>query len=537
MSTRPTEKTSNLLRAHLPCPCGKSSDAYSIFDDGHGFCFSCSKVYDVDPGGISGSVDPITTNSVPIIEDSGSYTYEPISWRSVSRDTMQSFGCLAKINKDGEPVELGFPYDNGSWKIRRLDKKSFYSKGDMSNATLFGKTKFSAGSARAITITEGELDALSVAEMLGTGYPVVSVRSASSAGADCSANREYLNSFEKIYLCLDNDDPGRKATEDIARLFDFNKIYHVKLTRFKDANEYLTNGESKTFKNMWWNARRFLPEGVISTQAEFDSIIENARMKEGTPWPFQQLQSMTYGIRTGESVLLTAMEGIGKTEIVRAVEYHLLKTTEDNIGVIHLEESKARLLQGLAGYELKTPVHLPESQVSDEEVKRAIASITKRDDRLHLYSHFGSSDPDVILDVIRFLVTSCRCKYILLDHITMVVSGLSDEDERKVLDYISTRLAMMVEELDFALIFVSHVNDEGRTRGSRNISKIADLWVHLDRDQNALTERERNTTHLTIRKNRFAGRTGPAGRLAFDLSTFTIADEATVIDLPPVEAK
>ena len=537
MSTTISEKKSRPLRAHIPCPCGKSSDAYTIFDDGHGYCYSgnCKSPYFAvgDTDNVEGEA-PITT-TVPIIEDSGRYTYEYLPLRGISREVMQAFGCITKVNEAGVPTEVGFPYGNDAWKIRRLDKKAFYSKGDMSHATLFGKTRYSAGSARSITITEGELDALSVAEILGAGYPVVSVRSSSSAAADCIAERNYLNSFEKIYLCLDNDEAGAKATREVAQLFDFNKVYHVKMSRFKDANEYLTNGEGKTFKNIWWNSRRFLPEEVISSQAEFDSIIENARMKEGTPWPFGQLQSMTYGIRTGETVLLTAMEGIGKTEIVRAVEYHLLKTTEDNIGIIHLEESKARLLQGLAGYELKTPVHLPESSVSDEEVKRAIATITKRDDRLHLYSHFGSSDPDVILDVIRFLVASCRCKYIVLDHITMVVSGLSDEDERKVLDYISTRLAMMVEELDFALIFISHVNDEGRTRGSRNISKIADLWVHLDRDQHAATERERNTTHLTVRKNRFAGRTGPAGQLAFDLSTFTIADAATVIDLPPAE--
>jgi len=120
----------------------------------------------------------------------------------------------------------------------------------------------------------------------------------------------------------------------------------------------------------------------------------------------------------------------------------------------------------------------------------------------------------------------------------MVVSGLGDEDERKALDYISTRLAMMVKELDFGLLLVSHVNDEGKTRGSRNISKIADCWVHLDRDQQAPTEDQRNTTSLTVRKNRFGARTGPSGKLYFDIGTFKLNEiKETDMKLPPIEVE
>jgi len=94
---------------------------------------------------------------------------------------------------------------------------------------------------------------------------------------------------------------------------------------------------------------------------------------------------------------------------------------------------------------------------------------------------------------------------------------------------------MMVQELDFALILVSHVNDEGKTRGSRNISKIANCWIHLDRDQQAPTEEQRNTTHLTFKKNRFGARTGPGGKLLFDLSTFMIEEaDPQKMTLPPV---
>jgi hypothetical protein len=102
---------------------------------------------------------------------------------------------------------------------------------------------------------------------------------------------------------------------------------------------------------------------------------------------------------------------------------------------------------------------------------------------------------------------------------TMVVTDLLDADQTKLLDYLSTKPDMLVQTLDFGLIFVSHVNDDGKTRGSRNISKIAHTWIHLDRNVVAETEEARNTTYLTVRNNRSAHRTGPAGVLVFDPST------------------
>ena len=84
---------------------------------------------------------------------------------------------------------------------------------------------------------------------------------------------------------------------------------------------------------------------------------------------------------------------------------------------------------------------------------------------------------------------------------------------------------MMVEELDFTLFMISHVNDQGQTRGSRNIAKVADLRIDMHRDLTAESDLERNTTYLTIAKNRFAGKTGPAGRLFFNSDTYVLSEQ------------
>lgn len=522
-------KPNPFVLTHQPCPLCHSSDAASFRADGSGYCFSCNK----NIRGVDIKTEIVVKPEAPTLSD---FTTQYLGWRGVTSETMRFFGVQTRVLADGKPHSLMLPYPGGGVKNREIAQKKFWSTGTMNAPGLFGQDRFSAGSAKAVTITEGELDALSAFQMLGSAYPAVSVRGSSSARKDCQQSFEYLNSFEKIYLCFDTDGPGKKAAQEVASLFDFNKVFEVKLDLFKDANEYLTNGKQREFKNVWWNAKRYLPAGIVSSLSEFGRILSEDQDKPSVPYPFSGLEEKTLGIRTGEFVLVTAPEGIGKTEFIRRIEHHLLRNTDASIACIHLEETQSRQLKGLAGIELRAPAHLPTGQVSVDEINATLAKLVGgRDDRLHIYSHFGSDDPDVLLETIRFLVAVAGCKYVFLDHITMVVTGLGDDDERRMLDYLSTKLATLCHDLDFTLFCISHVNDDGKTRGSRNISKVANLRIDLNRDLVAELEEDRNKTFVTVSKNRYAGKTGPAGVLAFDVDEFMLKEAKEVIHLPPLD--
>ena len=502
---------------HEPCPVcqengfDKKGNNLARYDDGHGFCFRCDKYFHSN----------ITKNDRT---DDLTDTYSDyLAYRNIDRETMKFYDVKTKIAADGKPLEIGFPYPNESYKVRSLSEKSFRSVGEINKAGLFGRNKFPAGSNSTVTITEGELDALSLYQVTRT--PTVSVRSSSSAVLDCTLDRSWLNSFERIVIAFDGDGPGRDAVAGVAKLFDFNKVVVVKFPggNRKDANDFLQAGERSELMTLWKNAKRYLPDTVVSDFDTFKKILLETPQK-GIPYPWPTLNFMTYGIRPGESVLITAQEGIGKTEICHAIEYQLLTNTDWPVAAIYIEEPKKRHLQALAGLKLRTPVHLPDCAVEDERILTAVQEVVGQDDRLHLYSHFGSDDPDSILDTIRFCVVARGCRAVILDHITMVVSGLGGSEATQALDYLSTRLEMMVKELNFALIFVSHVNDDGLTRGSRNISKIADIRVDLYRDVTSPDPVVRSTTKLMVSKNRFCGRTGPAGELLFDPVTYTLSE-------------
>lgn len=482
-----------------PCPVCPSSDAYHVHADGHGFCFSCQYYKPAKEG---------------FVDDS--YTYEYLPYRGLTKDTLKKYDMKTKIAADGKPVSVGFVMPNGDIKVRNLADKSFYwTKGsDQKKAGLFGRDKFEAGKFKYVTITEGYEDAASLYQV--TEGPVVSVHSSSSAYNDCVGDRDWLNGFERIYIAFDADGPGREAAEKVAKLFDPSKVYLVKFGRRKDANEYLQHGEGDTLKKIWWNSKLYLPEKIINSFADIEPLL-SVKPSFGVPaYPTAELNRMTCGIRTGETALIIAQEKVGKTEVMHDIEYTLLQDTDWKIAAIYLEEPAQRHAQAIAGLHLEKPVHRPDCDVDSAQVFGAFKEAVREDGRLFIYSHFGSDDPDVFLDLIRFLVTARGVRCVMFDHLTMVVSGHQGDDERRVLDYLSTRLEMMVKELDFALIMVSHVNDEGKTRGSRNLTKVADITIALERDLQHFDPISRRTINFKLLLNRPYGETGPAGQAIYN---------------------
>lgn len=452
-----------------------------------------------------------------------SFTYEYLPYRGLTKEALKFYDIKTKIDSEGKPIAVGFTMPNGDIKVRRLETKEFYwmPGTDQKKAGLFGRDKFEPGRHKYITVTEGYEDAVSLYQ--ATDGPVVSVHSATTAYTDCVGDREFLNAYERIYLAFDADQPGREATERVAKLFDPSKVYVVKFSRRKDANEYVVNGETDELRKIWWASKQYLPRNIISSFSEFEREIFKPR-PVGIPYPFPTLTKMTYGIRTGEGVLLTALEKVGKTELMHAFLYQLLKETTSPIGAFFLEESAQRTAQALGGIHLQKPVHLPDCGISDVEVFNAFKTAVGQDDRLYCFNHFGSTDPSEFLDTVRFLVTARGCRYILLDHLSVILSGLQGEDERKALDFISTRLEMMLKELDFSLIVVSHVNDEGKTRGSRWMTKMFDITIGAFRDLQALDPIERRTIKLNVLYNRFCSNTGPAGNVWYNPDTGTLTE-------------
>lgn len=520
------------VKSGLPCPKCDSSDAYAIDDNGWGKCFSCDANIPLDNKDYEREEEYIVTRTYTAPTPTA-LTYRALVDRNVNVNTCERYG----VGFSG--ADLVFPYGNAA-KVRKGGQKDFTITGAwQANTGLFGQERFSGGG-KMVIVTEGEIDALSAFQMMDSKYPVVSVRNGAKAALkDCKTNYEYLDSFDTVYICFDNDDSGMQATKEVAELFA-RKAKIVKLPNgIKDANDMLKDGRKTEFSVALWRAESFTPDGIIAGETLYDEVMKPIKGAD-VLYPFAEMNKLTYGIRKGELVTVTAGSGLGKSQFLREIIYGIMQTTDEKVGLMFMEESVRKTALSLMSLAADKPLHLPDSQASDQEKTEAFNK-TLGTGRVYLFDHFGSSDVDNIVNRVRYMAKAMDCKYIFLDHISIVVSAQSNGDERKAIDEIMTKLRTLVAETGISLFCVSHLkrpsdkgHEEGaatslaQLRGSGSIAQLSDIVIGLERNGQAEDILDRNTTKVRVLKNRFSGTTGPAGQLLYSLDTGRMTEREIV---------
>lgn len=414
----------------------------------------------------------------------------------------------------------------------RFASKDFEFLGDAKHAGLYGQWLWRDKGKRVI-ITEGEIDALSVSQMQDHKWPVVSVKNgASGAKKDIQRALEWLEGFDEVVFMFDGDEPGQKAARECALLLSPGKAKLAALP-LKDANDMLKAGRVKETIDAIWGAKVYRPDGIVAGVDLWESV-SRVDTQPSIPYPWEGLTGTTRGLRRSELVTLTAGSGIGKSAICREVAYHLLQQGE-TVGYIALEESTVRTSLGLMGIAIDKPLHLSREGV-DEQTFRKAFDRTVGSGRCFLYDHWGSCDSDNLLSRIRYLARGCGCGWIVLDHLSIVVSGIGDGDERRLIDNTMTKLRSLVQETGVGMILVSHLkrpegnrgHEEGnqtslaQLRGSAAIAQLSDMVIGAER--NLQSEDEKHVTTLRVLKNRFSGETGVACQLSYNPTTGRLAE-------------
>lgn len=512
---------SNFLHHDACSDCG-SSDGLAVHDDGHTYCHVC-KAYN---GNYNNKETDAKVSRKERVREVTPITdvFRAIPRRGLTEPSVRKYGIDVCMDKT-QDVAHRYPYYlNGKHvcnKVRKRTEKTFYYEGDAHECDLFGQQLFPAGSAKSITITEGELDAPSAFQLTGSRYPVVSVMSGGSAVKDCKRNYEYLDSFNDVVICFDNDEVGKANAKKVAELFKPGKCRILQLAEGKDPSEYLQKGiDSAHFTQEWWKAPRHSPDGLVLAKDMLDQLL-NPPSYFSIPYPWATVNKMTYGIRLSELVLFMADTGIGKTSFFKEIAYGILQNPVVRekgygVGFLHLEETNYDTALGLLSIHNNKPYHLPDVTRSPEEITAAHSDVFG-DGRAVLYDSFGSNDIDTIISKVRHMA-AMGCKYIFLDHLSIIVSDQSG-DERKQLDEISTKLKTLCMEQNIAILTVIHTNRSGQARGSAGPEKVANTHFSLHRDKKDPDEWRRNVTRLELEKCRLTGRTGPCSWIFYDGGT------------------
>lgn len=527
-----TKSQAKFLR-HDSCDACGSSDAKAIYSDGSSYCFACQTAIRADSAIISnsgGKVLPMTQKAATEQIKGITGQFLSIPDRGITKATCEAYGVKQS------DTEHYYPYTDGkgnevAYKVRTVADKAFRSQGNIKDAILFGQAMWNSGG-KYVTIVEGELDALAAYQMMGSKYPVVSIKNgAQSAVKDCQAQYEWLDSYDTIVLAFDADEPGREAASKVAELFG-SKVKIVKYGNgYKDACDYLKDNKSADFVKAWWAAEQYVPDGIVAGSDLFELVMQPLQ-KAQAHYPYAGLNGMTGGIRQQEMVVVTAGSGLGKSQFMREVIWQLLCETQDNIGIMFLEESVKRTALSLMSLAINKPLHLAEVEADDREKKEAFDK-TLGSGRLFFFDCFGSTAIDNIINRVRYFARGLDCKYILLDHVSIVVSAQDHGDERKAIDEIMTKLRMIVQETGISLFVVSHLkrpdggkgHEEGaatslsQLRGSGSIGQLADMVLGLERSAQHDDPIERNTTRVRVIKNRYSGETGKACAVLYDKFT------------------
>ena len=525
---------------HRPCPeCG-GSDPVSINSDGSAKCFSCGEFFRDYESAMGGNVADF--NSFKRTNDNAPFSqnqtfYHALTDRSISLETAKKYGVRSVKDESGRIIEHHYPaYINNeevATKIRR-ENKVFNWIGSAKGTGLFGQQIAQAGG-KYITVTEGECDAMAAYELLGSKWPVVSVKNgAQGAVKDVQENLEFLESFDTVVISFDNDKPGKEAAKKVARILKPGKAKILSLpTEFKDPNEMLKLGHHKAYVTAWWASKLYTPSGILNVSEERESYKKRER-KESVAYPWQGLNEKLEGLRQGELITLTGGTGLGKSSVTRELEHWLITNTNDKVGVIALEEDWRRTVDGILSIEANDRLHIDSvrAKYSEEEIDNFFNVLYdgQNKNRVFVHAHLGMNDVDSVFSKLRFMAMGLECKWIVFDHLHMLLSMTTDGDERRNIDSIMHNFRTLVEETGVGLILVSHLRriDGNRghengietglnhLRGSQSIAQLSDCVISLERNQQSEDPVEASTTRVRVLKSRYTGDVGLATHLFYD---------------------
>ena len=518
---------------HLACPyvdCG-SSDAFNWNDDGYGHCHSCGNSY---PMKNMPEVFDWVAQEYPLKErrnimdiEIDGMTYDGI--RSIDADVCELYGIQLQTS-EGRPIRYAYKYPHTiKYRAYQDKSKTWMKDKGLGMHFLFGP-EFNAGTSQRIYITEGEFDAASLYQILGKTFPVKSLPSASIGEKFIKHNHAYLSSFKEIIYAGELDDAGRRAADKLYQAFP-DKFWYVPMTKHKDANDFLEHGDGN---DLMWAAKkpqRYSPENFFCSDVDVEQAILNENPYEYVPTGHSGLDDKIRGMVKGGLTFIKAPRGIGKTEVIRYFETGLLRDNDTRIALLHMEEMKSTTYRAMATYHLginvRTRDDTKENGYSEDSVIKAAQDMTQGE-RTIVFEMRSHDDPLKLLDYTRLAASVYGADFIFVDHVQRLayLSQSGVDGATSTLTTLGSRMAQLAKELNIGVVFISQVNDDGRTKYAGSLEEEAIICIKIERDVESDDEVIQNTTNFIVDKNRPFAKLGRAGSVYYDPETTILTEEA-----------
>jgi len=558
---------------HEACEKCGSSDAKAVYSNGNTHCFSCEKTVLSEDAkaelkarlntGKKIKTKPkeiedmeVKTNTKPAMtpEENAALKAETSNkgngFRGIEDHIYSRFGVRHAFSAETrEVIEQYYPCTQDGelvgYKVREVPK-DFYSKGRTgADCELFMQFKFNRGG-KYVVITEGEVDALSAYQMLDeynkskggeVETAVVSPTTGANSHKQVAAQFKFFDSFDWIIISYDNDKAGQTATEALIKVLPKGKVKIMPM-RFKDANEYLQKGESKAFLSDFYNAKKQVPVGVLPSSNLYDRILGQTAVAKIPFPPFMQKLNELFvgGMPLGHIVNIAADTGIGKTTLVNELIYYWIFNSPHTVGIVSMELDAGQYGEVLLSRHLSKKLALIEDTgqkleyLNSDKVRDQAKNLMTTEDGDSRFYLLDNRDGTIeeIQDTVEELVAACGAKVIVLDPLQDILDGLSNEEQAEFMKWAKG----FIKSHGVTFIFINHMrktpagqsgaDSEQNIMGSSTIIKSASANILLKRDKMAESELTRNSTEITVTKNRVCGLTGPAGFIYYDNATHTL---------------
>lgn len=559
---------------HTECSACGSSDGKALYNDGSWHCFVCrdtspSEDFKADNGKkpskvkstVKEDMEVKPSNKPAITAEENTRIKSETSasgkdFRGIRDDIYKMFGVRHAFSEEtGEVTEQYYPCTQegqlSGYKVREVPK-NFYSKGRTgADCDLFMQFKFNRGG-KYLLITEGEVDSLSAYQMLkdyatskNSDFETAVVSPTTGAGSkkQIAAQYKFCDSFDNVILCYDMDKAGQEAAEEVIKYLPKGKVKVMQM-RLKDANEYLQQGKQREFLSDFYDAKSYVPAGVVGSSSLYNQMLENAVVEKVPLPPFmKKFDNMIGSIELGTIGLIAAGSGAAKTTVANELLYFLLFNSPHKVGVVSLELTCAQYGQAMLSRHIENKIALirdPQEKLRFLQQEKIKAKATELfldengNDRFMLIDERDGS-VEVLQDKIEELIISCGCKLIILDPLSDIFDSLTIDEQAKFMKWCKS----MIKNYNVSFIMIAHIRKSGNNKdaastgafipeesiaGSSTSFKSASWVLMMLRDKYNLDPIIRNTTKLILSKNRAGGETGDAGSLYYCNQTHKLHD-------------
>ena len=438
--------------------------------------------------------------------------------RGLKPETIAAF----KIGEHGRLIVFPYLRDGGlvHWKTIGIDrdakgKKTGIRTSAETEPCLFGWHTIPAD-AREVTITEGEIDAMSAWQL---GRPALSVPFGGGTGAKQAwIEYEYANleRFDTIYLCLDNDEEGKKATEEIIKRLGRERCRLVDLG-CKDFNVALDSlmFSKDDVDECYEKAKSLDPDklaGVMDFAEEvYSEFFDKDPTTSGMALPWDKADDLIR-FRSSELTVWTGWSGHGESQLLNSLAYHGMRQGE-KFCIASMEMPARRNLQRMVRQAggLAYP-----SKAYINAILQSLAG------KLWIYNQVGSAKTSEMLDTFRYAAKRYGVTHFIVDSLAKL--GMAEDDyngQKQAME----ALVGFAHEMDVHVHLVAHprkAEDENRVpgkldvRGGAILTDLADnvitVWRNKEKEKSQAkneTERDKESdVHMIVSKQRLTGEEG-----------------------------